>query len=83
MPWNSIPANCLSVFVAADVGIGFISRSNIQEDVKATLWQLSHRRRAIAETWLWFSVKTKPKRAALAFYRDCGEDQDGGYGSER
>ena len=59
----------LKRFVAADVGIGFISRSNVEEDVRAkTLSAVSiadaHVRRDLA---LVFRKDKALSRAALAF----------------
>ena len=52
----------LKRFVAANAGVGFISRSNVPEDVRAdVLTHDSHRRRARSgATWPWSSAKIRP-----------------------
>ena len=48
-------------FVAADVGISFISRSNVAEEVKSkTLSALKISDAVCNAIWRWYSGKTKP-----------------------
>ena len=54
----------LKRFVAADVGVGFIARSNVQEDVQAkVLVAIPMAEAPFAATWPWSSAKTKPSAA--------------------
>ena len=51
----------LKRFVAANVGIGFIPRSNVAEDLQAkTLVALTIPTPASAATWRWSSAKIRP-----------------------
>ena len=54
----------LKRFVAADVGVGFIAHSNVQEDVRArVLDAIPIADARFAAIWRWYSARTRRSAA--------------------